>query len=180
MGCLFGLIYILGAEIVNALPAWFHLAGQTPINNDGAALATVAKFAGLLSQQLVGGVFRALTVLFVFVLVRTLVKSYWLSSLIVAALLALTLLGNENVIAETALAIVMATLIVFVLLRFGLLALAVGYTCVNFLINAPLALDPSRWYFGRGLVPVLIVLAFAIYGFRTSLGTRAVFEGLTE
>jgi len=178
-GIVFGLIYVLGAEIVNALPAWFHLVGQTPINNDGAILGSAVRFTGLLLQELVGGVFSALTILFMFVLIRTRIKSYWVSSLVVAALLTLTLLGNENVVAETALAITMAVLIVFVLLRFGLLALAVGYTCVNLLVNAPLGLDPSRWYFSRGLVPLLIVLALALYGFRTSLGSRPVFSPLT-
>ncbi|MBV9144722.1 MAG: hypothetical protein JO065_02315, partial [Acidobacteria bacterium] len=113
------------------------------------------------------------------VLIRIRARNYWLSALLVAACITLTLLGNENVIAETTYAILVAALIVFVLLRFGLLALTVGYTCVALLINAPLGLDPSRWYFSRGFVPVLIVLALALYGFRTSLGSRPLLAAFT-
>ena len=178
-GCLFALLNVLGAEIVNGLPAWFHLTGQTPINNDGAIVGSTAAFTGLLLQELTGGVFSALTILFMFVLIRIRARNYWLSALLVAACITLTLLGNENVIAETTYAILVAALIVFVLLRFGLLALTVGYTCVALLINAPLGLDPSRWYFSRGFVPVLIVLALALYGFRTSLGSRPLLAAFT-
>jgi hypothetical protein len=179
-GCLFALVEVLGAEILNGLPAWFHLSGQTPINNDGAALGPISSFTGLLLRQVVSGVFSALTILFLFVLIRIRARSYWLSSLLVALCLTLTLLGNENVIAETIYAFIIAALILVLLLRFGLLALAVGYTCVNLLVGAPLGLDPSRWYFSHAVVPVLIVLALAVYGFKTSLGSRPVFGWLND
>lgn len=55
----------------------------------------------------------------------------------------------------------------------------VAYTVLNFMEGFPVALDPSRWYFARGLTPVLIVLALAAYAFRISLGSGPVFALLT-
>jgi hypothetical protein len=177
-GCLLGSLMALVEHVVNALPAWFNLAGQTPINGDGPVLGTTLNFAGTMLQAFIGPVFIALTMLFLFFLIRTVARSYWVSIVALGVLIAAMNLGQENVIAESMGAIVLAVL-VLTALRFGLLTLIAAYTTQNLLQGFPVALDPSRWYFARGFVPVLIVLAFALYGFRVSLGSRPVFAGWT-
>jgi serine/threonine-protein kinase len=179
-GCLIGALLALCEHVVNALPAWFNLAGQTPINGDGAQLESVAQFAGVLLQYLAVGIFRSLTVLFLYVLLRGLIKNRWGSAVALGVLLTLTYLGSENPVAETIGAVVMAALTVTALLRFGLLAVAVAYTTLAIFLAFPLALDPGHWYFARGLVPVLLFTGAALYGFRTSLGRQPVFGRLIE
>ncbi len=166
--------------MINALPAWFNLAGQTPINGDGAILGTTAKFLGMLLFAGIGGIFSSLTILFLFFLVRAVVRNYWASILVIGLLLTLINLGRKNVIAETIGAVLLAALGLLALLRFGLLALIAAVSVQNMLQVFPVALDPSRWYFARGFVPAMIVLALMIYGFRTSLGGRPVFSVLTD
>jgi protein kinase-like protein len=178
-GCLLGSLMAMVEHVVNALPAWFNLAGQTPINGDGPVLGTTLNFAGTALQAFIGPVFVALTMLFLFFLIRTAAKSYWVSIVALGVLIAAMNLGQENVIAESVGAIVLSVLVLTALLRFGLLTLIAAYTTQNLLQGFPVALDPSRWYFARGFVPVLIVLAFALYGFRVSLGSRPVFAALT-
>jgi hypothetical protein len=178
-GCLLGSLMALVEHVINALPAWFNLAGQTPINGDGPVLGTTLKFAGTVLQAFIGPVFVGLTMLFLFFLIRSATKRYWITTLALGVLVITMNLGQENVIAETIGAIVLSVLVVTALLRFGLLALIVAYTAQNLLQGFPVALDPSRWYFARGFVPVLIVLAFVLYGFRMSLGSRPVFAELT-
>jgi serine/threonine-protein kinase len=173
-GSLFGALVALCLEIVNGLPAWFTLAGQTPINNDGLALGSAGQFIGTLVAVGRNGVVTGLTILFVFFLVRSAVRHYWVAILIMGILLTLTRLGNENVVAETIAAVVIAALTLIVLLRFGLLATAAAATAETLLVGFPIALDPSRWYFARGLVPVLLCAAIAVYGFRRSFGNRPV------
>jgi serine/threonine-protein kinase len=179
-GCLIGALLALCEHVVNALPAWFNLAGQTPINGDGAQLATAAQFAGVLFGYLAIGIFRSLTVLFLYVLLRNVIKNHWGAAILLGLLLTLTYLGSENPVAETIGAVIMATLTVIALLRFGLLAVAVAYTTLALFLGFPVALDPSRWYFARGLVPVLLFSAMALYGFRTSLGRQPVFGRLID
>jgi serine/threonine-protein kinase len=178
-GCLLGSLMALVEHVINALPAWFNLAGQTPINGDGPVLGTTLKFAGTVLQAFIGPVFVALTMLFLFFVIRSVTKRYWISTVALGVLVVAMNLGQENVIAETIGAIVLSLLVLTALLRFGLLTLIVAYTAQNLLQGFPVALDPSRWYFARGFVPVLIVLAFALYGFRVSLGSRPVFAALT-
>jgi serine/threonine-protein kinase len=178
-GCLLGSLMALVVHVINALPAWFNLAGQTPINGDGPVLGTTLKFAGTVLQAFIGPVFVALTMLFLFFVIRSVTKTYWISTLALGVLVVAINLGQENVIAETIGAIALSLLVLTALLRFGLLTLIVAYTAQNLLQGFPVALDPSRWYFARGFVPVLIVLAFGVYGFRVSLGSHPVFAELT-
>ena len=128
----------------------------------------------------VGGIFFSLTMLFLFFLERAAIRNYWAAIFVVGVVLTLINLGRENVIAETIGAVLLATLALLALLRFGLLTLIVAVSVENLLQVFPVALDPSRWYFVRGFVPAMLVLALTLYGFRTSLGARPVLSVLTD
>jgi hypothetical protein len=59
------------------------------------------------------------------------------------------------------------------LIRFGLLAIVIGFFCSQ-LLNWPITTDTSAWYFQTGLGAILVILAIAGYGFYTSLGKRPI------
>ena len=179
VGALIGSGLALVEHLINALPAWFNLAGQTPINSDSPALGSTANFLSMLLNSAIGGLFAGLTMLFLFFLVRSAIRHYWAAIVVLGTLITLINLGRENVIAESIGAVLIATLVLTALLRFGLLALVVAYGIQNFLQVFPVALDSSRWYFARGFVPVMIALAVALYSFRISLGRRPVFGFLS-
>jgi serine/threonine-protein kinase len=179
IGALFGILVALCGEVVNALPAWFNLAGQTPIDGDKLSMFAAPQCAGYLILNIIGGIFAGLTLIFALFVLRSRLKNYWLALAILTFLITLTSLGSENVIAETIAALVSAALLVTVTARFGLLAAIIAFTCNNLLIDFPIGSDPGHWYFFRGLIPVLLVLGLALYGFRTSLGSRPVFAALT-
>ena len=178
VGCLFGILLALCGEVVNALPAWFNLAGQTPIDGDKLSMSAVPQCAGYFVLNIVGGIYSGLTIIFALFVLRSRFKNYWAALTILGLLITLAGLGNENVVAETIAAVISAILIV-VAARFGLLAAIVSLTCNNILIDFPIGSDPGHWYFFRGLLPVLLVLGVALYGFRVSLGSRPVFAALT-
>jgi hypothetical protein len=179
IGSLFGILLALIAEVVNALPAWFNLAGQTPINGDKLSMYAAAPFTGFLILCLLGGLLGGLNIVFALFVIRTWVKNYGAAMLAMALLLTLTQLGNENVIAETIAAVLTAVLLLVLPVRFGLFATVVALTCNNILVNFPIGTDPARWYFLRGFIPVLLVAGIAVYGFWTSLGGRPVLGALT-
>jgi hypothetical protein len=65
---------------------------------------------------------------------------------------------------------------VFLLYRFGVLAL-VGWGFVAFATQLiPLSLDSSAWYFGASLSKVLTVTVLAGYGAWVSLGNKSKFR----
>ena len=68
-------------------------------------------------------------------------------------------------------------LLVFLLIRFGLLAFAAQGLFKRYLQFFPLTTQSSAWYAGISLTGILLMAAMAFYGFYTSLGGRPVFGG---
>jgi hypothetical protein len=56
--------------------------------------------------------------------------------------------------------------------RFGLLMLSFSAVPFFILRTVPVTLDSSAWYFGRSLFALLLLTAFALYGFFISLGGK--------
>jgi serine/threonine-protein kinase len=71
-------------------------------------------------------------------------------------------------------AVVSAVLVMGVFRRFGLLALAIVLSVNSMLLDAPLTLDPTDWYFWRGVWVMVIVLALAAWGFANVLGKQSL------
>ena len=73
---------------------------------------------------------------------------------------------------------VIVALMLIGLIRFGLLALSVFDLYYLLLLNLPVTLNFSRWYIGRSLFFLLLLIGLAVYGFRAALAGRAVFGNL--
>jgi predicted amidohydrolase len=87
-------------------------------------------------------------------------------------------LGGENHFVTVPWAILNASLLTAVLLRFSILAYGACVLVANLVGNFPMTLDFSRWYAGRSLLVLAVVAAMALYGFRCALGKQAAFGGL--
>ncbi len=65
---------------------------------------------------------------------------------------------------------------VLVVVRFGLVPLAVGAFTVDMLLNVPLTLDVSAWYFANSFLALLSIAALATWGFYQSLGGAPIWR----
>ncbi len=83
--------------------------------------------------------------------------------------------GSHGTLIDSLCAAAIAGIMTYVARRFGLLATVVAFYFWNVLRLFPLTLDFSRWYAGRGLVGLLVLVAIVVYAFRTSLGTQPMF-----
>jgi len=63
----------------------------------------------------------------------------------------------------------------FVLFRFGLLALASYLLFTAIFAGFPITLNLSAWYSGIGLAGLALLLGMAVYAFHTSLGGQPLF-----
>ena len=57
----------------------------------------------------------------------------------------------------------------FVVFRFGFVPLAVGLFVTDMLLNVPVTVDFSSWYATGSLLPLLSVVALAVWGFYNAL-----------
>jgi hypothetical protein len=113
-------------------------------------------------------------------LLRLIVRKDWLALLVAGLLLSIAGLGfagSEKVSILLALlrAILCNGLILFVLVRYGILAAVALFYTANVIFEFPMSLDFSRWYAGNCLAALVVILGLAAYGFYNSLGGRPIF-----
>jgi len=110
-----------------------------------------------------------------FFLLRAVLRKEWLATGAFVLIMAVLLEGGELI--ATAFGVVWAAALIFVFLRFGLLALVFGNYFQHFL-EFPLTTDSSAWYAGTSLFLLLVLAALAVYGFRIALAGRPMFSGM--
>ena len=110
--------------------------------------------------------------LFILFVLRVLLRKQWAAA--IAWVLLFTVLASGDPVGRVS-ALIFSTLAVFVMIRFGLLALVANHMVFSILQHFPLTTQGSAWYAGIGLTGILLIGAMAFYGFYTSLDGRAVF-----
>jgi hypothetical protein len=174
VGALLGATNAMLIHISNALPGWIDAPGMTPVPADELMMRGTREAASFFFALQNDAVFTAIGMMFLFFLVSSIFRRKWLGAIPLGLLFALVNLSGENFAIELPFAVLMAALLVFVVLRFGLLAVAAA-GLVALLRVSPITLDFSRWYAGRSLFALAVVVAIALYGFRVALGRRPVF-----
>src|SRR5262249_52387756 len=121
-----------------------------------------------------------LEILFIFVVSRAIFRRHWVAVALTYIMFVISLAPSffpsgapiALVVAASGLGVAM---ILYILLRWGLLAaLAMGWV-YGVLAVAPLTLDTSSWYAGRSYFVLAACGALAIYGFVISIGGKPMF-----
>src|SRR5271168_4602000 len=121
-------------------------------------------------------VLYGLFIFFLFFMVRLLVRNVWVAGLIIVLLGTFTNSGSEYPLLQMFYAAVIWGSIIFMLRRFGLLALVVGLVVQNVLIVFPLTSHFSRWYANAGVTGLLAIAILAAYGYRTAVAGQHLFS----
>jgi hypothetical protein len=133
-----------------------------------------SSFIGQHAYLLFSAVTVGLAATFVFVLLRTLLRKEWLAAAIFLVVLT-TPDASQFAAAGPWFAfganLVAAVIILFVLMRFGLVALAALTVCTGIFGFSTITFQYS-WFTGYGYASLLMIAALAFYGFKTSLGGR--------
>jgi serine/threonine-protein kinase len=180
IGTAFGACVAVIREGFFALPAWFDLPGLSPRGFNRATLGGPLEVAGVLVANTGFPIPAVLAITLLLVLLRLILRKDWLAFLVAGLLLSIAGLGfagSEQV--SIPLALLRATLcngvILFVLIRYGILAAMALFYTANVILEFPMSLDLSHWYAGNCLAALLVILGLAAYGFYNSLGGRPIF-----
>ena len=82
---------------------------------------------------------------------------------------------NHPVI-SAALNLVPAALVIFITIRFGLLAMIASFFTTTMLIQFPVTTDFSTWYAGSTIFAFAVVLALTVFAFHTAVAGRPLFK----
>jgi predicted Ser/Thr protein kinase len=162
-------------HVSNALPAWFDVAGMTPVPPSNFFLKGSREAASFLFFQLGDMAFSAVGIMSFFFLSTLILRRKWLAAVALGFLNVVIALSGENLYLEVPVSVLQAAVLVFLVLRFGLLSIAVAGFVGVFLQVFPITLDLSQWYAGRSFFALALFVGIALYSFRISLGKRPVF-----
>ena len=122
----------------------------------------------------------AMGILFLFMFLRLLLRNTWAAAAVIAALgvvLGVTASGPVSGMG----AAVHLSLLLWLILRFGILPGTLLLLISALVGTSPLTSDVSAWYASRGLIIVALTLVLAVWSFRKALGGRKVLmEGLLD
>jgi hypothetical protein len=176
-GTLLLLVYLSGLNLPRLLARTTAIdlpAGPSAPFLQGPTLTSLSQVLFRLFVNQFSAVLFAMVFLFVLTLLRMVLRRDWLASLIWIGILAAPIVGEGRTIGWVAGGF-RALILLLVLRRGGLLSLAVALFYMFSIIEVPITLDVGAWYAPRALPVVGVLVALALYGFRTSLGGKPVF-----
>jgi len=134
----------------------------------------------VLDRSLVDSILVSLLLLLFFFLLRRMFRRLWLAA---AAIIVVCTLGIFGSIGFAQLSLfdwftvpLISALLVFILTRFGVLALMVAISISQTLTIFPLTTDFSPWYAGSSLFAIGSVLALTVYALYIALAGRPLFK----
>jgi serine/threonine-protein kinase len=138
-------------------------------------MGTVAAFLTLIPNCVI----QALVWFVLIFILRVVLRRDWLAAgAFVLIYMVLSALASSSSPALAALFTAVTTgLLVFTMLRFGLVALIASFFVLVLLQMFPITADFSIWYAGASVFAVLSVALVAVFAFRNSLAGRPLFEG---
>jgi hypothetical protein len=118
----------------------------------------------------------SLGVLFAFFLLRSLLRRSWLAAAMLVSLIVFPTAFLSAWPAVTAsFDLVVISLLLWIVARFGVLAAAMALFVEAFLANLPLTSDFSAWYAGSTWFALVVLVVIAFWSFRIALAGRPLF-----
>jgi serine/threonine-protein kinase len=158
--------------------AWLGYPPPQPYSGPQSVFLGARTIVAGRALALIEALFFWLAALFVLVLLRALLRKEWAAAVAWVLLFTVFSAAGSQFAPDVLVGnLIFFSLAVFVMIRFGLLALVANFMVFSVLENFPLTTQGSAWYAGISLTGILLIATMALYGFYTSLGSRPVFGG---
>jgi hypothetical protein len=177
-GCLAAAFSIALERLGWFIPSWLGYPPTPPLLGPQWEFLGARAIISDISLSLGPVLVIPLALLFVLVLLRALLRKGWVAAAAFVLLFTfITAASSQFAPVVLVTGLIYWGLLVFLLVRFGLLAWLADGIFQGLLRSFPLTTQGSAWYAGISLAGILLMAAMAFYGFYTSLGGRPVFGG---
>lgn len=113
----------------------------------------------------------------VFVGLKVLLRKEWIAAIVFIAIFALPQgLGGSYVKVELPAMILVYGIAVLIVIRFGLVPLAIAIFTINMMAGVPFSADLSTWYMTTSILALISLLVIAGWGFYHSLGGKPLWK----
>src|SRR5262249_616345 len=177
-GVMLGVVWILIFQL-RSIPVmrW----GGVPFLGNTDYLAGGRTALGAWLRQVPSSILGTLQCFFLLFGVKFVLRKDWLAAIAFVAIFALPrgLLDSHPKI-ELPTLVLVYSIAVLIVVRFGLIPLAVAIFTVDMAAALPLSSDLSAWFMTNSLLALATVVALAVWGFYHSLGGQSVWKGEIE
>jgi hypothetical protein len=179
VGVVFGLLLQALNGLLVLAPTWIGRPALGP-HRGGIPVLTAPGFVlDFLFERGAWAIFSSVAILFLVVLLGRILRSRFLGLVVAGVIAAVWGVAGwwaaENLPLSLAFSGLQAALMLFVLHRFGLLALAVSIWIFAWLNYSPFSFDLSSWGALQSALVLSVLASLAVYGFRVSLAGRPAF-----
>jgi len=176
IGCLSGVVLAL-IQGAGSLLYGIYGISATRVSTELATLLGGRFLTGQFLYLFVDTLSKSLGILFLIFFCLVMLRKQWLAASVVVVMLAgIYAINDSNALIGWPVNILFFGLMVFTLMRFGLLAVAAALFVAVFLNQFPVNTDLSVWYAGDAAFTILFTVALAVFGFRTTLAGQPLFK----
>jgi Protein kinase domain len=176
VGCLGGVGCSLLGSIAGLLPHWLGHPPQQPDYFPLDLLLGTRMVLAMLFRSAAVQVFFGLAVMFLMMFLRWVLRKGWLAAAALVILMtAVAVLSNALPWYVAPVVLAVWALLLFVLLRFGLIAICTALMTSVLVDSFPITTDASAWYAGVGYFAAGLAFALAAFGFRIALAGKPMF-----
>jgi hypothetical protein len=176
VGCVLGVVALLLSFLIYPVASWVGVPQAQPYVGPLRLFLGARAAVAFVSSFVVFSLFAALAILFVLFLLRVLVRREWAAvALFVLVFTAIDVLQSDSPLLVGISDVLLYGISLFVVARFGLLTLVVGFAFASVFQSFPITPQLSAWYSGIGLTGLFLLLGLTAYAFYTSLGGQPVF-----
>jgi hypothetical protein len=162
------------------IPGWM---GKTVLPPDSNAsfevLMGIRYTVGGILLSVAAFVAVSLVWFFIFFIFRLVLRNEWLAAVAMILLFSLHQVFGIHPVLSTILDMIYWSLVLILLIRFGILALMVALCTENILHEFPLTPHLTAWYAEPTILMIFIIVGLAIFGFYTSTRGRPLFAGIS-
>ena len=174
LGVALGVVWILVFQI-RSIPL-MHMGASPPFGSTDALIGGRTALGAWL-RQWPQSIQTTLVFFLVFFGLKVLLRKEWIAAIVFIAIFAVPPgLGGAYVKVELPAMILVYGIALLIVIRFGLVPLAVAIFTINMMAGLPFSADMSTWYMTTSIPALLSLLAIAGWGFYHSLGRQPIWK----
>ena len=140
-------------------------------------LLGLRSFAHGITNQVFAALIQSFILLFILLLLFIVLRRERVAAFVLLVIMAIALSLTHESVLGMPFAVLAALLVIWVLYRYGLLALISALFFLHLMIFFPITSDFSAWYAADYVLALIVGLALVVFGFYTSLAGEPLFRG---
>jgi len=174
LGVALGMVWIL-IFAIRSIPV-MHMGGSPALGSVDALLGGRAALGGWLYRW-PESIQLTLIFFLMFFGLKVALRKEWIAAIVFVVIFAVPpALNSSHVKIDLPTMILVYSIALLIVIRFGLVPLVVAIFTINMMANVPFSADLSTWYMTTSILALLSVVAIAAWGFYHSLGGRPLWK----